>query len=55
MSHMAAEPPFRSTLNVADMAEYMQRVGEQSSELLGAEWNLLSVVHKNAVDSQRAA
>ena len=55
MSHIITKPPFRSTLDVADMAEYMQRVGEQSSELLGAEWNLLSVVYKNAVDSRRAA
>ena len=32
-----------------------ERVGEQSSELLVEEWNLLSVVYKNAVDSRRAA
>ena len=37
MSHMVAEPPFRST------------------ELLVDEWNLLSVIYKNAVDSRRAA
>ena len=55
MSHMVAELPCRSTLDVADMAEYMQRVGEQSSELLVEEWNLLSVVYKTAVDSRRAA
>ena len=52
---MVAEQPFRSTLDVADMAEYMQRVGEQSSEPLVEEWNLLSVVYKNAIDSRRAA
>ena len=55
MSHMVAELPFRSTLDVADMAEYMQRVGEQSSQLVVEEWNLLSVVYKDAVDSRRAA
>ena len=37
MSHMVAEPPFRST------------------ELLVDEWNLMSVIYKNAVDSRRAA
>ena len=37
------------------MAEYLQRVGEQPSELLVEEWNSLSVVYKNAVDSRRAA
>ena len=53
--HMVAEWPFRSTLDVADMEEYMQRVGERSSEPFVVEWNLLSVVYKNAVDSRRAA
>ena len=33
----------------------MQRVGEQSSELLVEEWNLLSLAYKNAVGSRRAA
>ena len=37
------------------MAEYLQRVGEQPSELLVEEWNLLSVENKNAVGSRRAA
>ena len=52
---MVAEQPFRSTLDVAEMAEYMQRVGEHPSGLLVDEWNLLSVVIKNAVDSRCAA
>ena len=37
------------------MAEYVQRVGEQPSELLVEEWNLLSLVYKNAVGNRRAA
>ena len=37
------------------MAEYLQRVGEQPSEHLVGEWNLLSAVHKNAAGSRRAA
>ena len=53
-SHMVAEPPFRSTLNVVDMAEYIQRVGEHPAELLVEERNLLSLVYKNAVDSRCA-
>ena len=43
-SHMVAEQPFRSTLD-----------GEHPSDLLVEEWNLLSLVYKNAVDSRRAA
>ena len=39
----------------AEMAEYLQRVREQPSELLVGEWNSLSVIYKNAVDSRRAA
>ena len=39
----------------AEMAEYMQRVGEQPSELPVEEWNLLPLVYKNAVGSRRAA
>merc|ERR1711991_183072 len=38
-----------------EMAEYMQRVGEQPSELSVEERNLLSVAYKNAVGSRRAA
>ena len=37
------------------MAEYVQRVGEQPSELLVEEWNLLSAIYKNAVGNRRAA
>ena len=37
---MVAEQPFRSTLDVTEMAEHIQRVGEQSSELLVEERNL---------------
>ena len=33
----------------------MQRVGEQPSELLVEEWNLLPLVYKNAVGNRRAA
>ena len=33
----------------------MQRIREQSSELLIEEWNLLSLAYKNAVGSRRAA
>ena len=39
----------------AEMAEYLQRVREQPSELLVGEWNSLSLIYKNAVDSRRAA
>ena len=39
----------------AEMAEYVQRVGEQPSELLVEEWNLLPLAHKNAIGSRRAA
>ena len=41
---MVTEQPSRSTLD-----------GEHPSGLLVDEWNLLSVVFKNAVDSRRAA
>ena len=41
---MVAEQPFRSTLD-----------GEHPSDLLVEEWNLLSRVYKNAIDSRRAA
>ena len=37
------------------VAEHIQRVGEHPSELLVDEWNLLSLVFKNAVGSRRAA
>ena len=40
---------------VAGMAEYTQRVREQSSEIFVEEWHLLSVENKNAVGSRRAA
>ena len=39
----------------AEMAEYIQRVREQSSELLVEDWFLLSVVYKNAVGNRSAA
>ena len=39
----------------AEMAEYLQRVGEQPSELLVEEWNLLPLVYKNGIGSRRAA
>ena len=45
----------RCSTTSAEMAEYLQRVGEQPSQLLVEEWNSLSVVYKNAVDSRRAA
>ena len=45
----------RGSTTSAEMAEYMQRVGEQSSELMVEEWNLLSLAYKNAVGSRRAA
>merc|ERR1712013_86344 len=38
-----------------EMAEHMQKVGEQPSELSVEERNLLSVAYKNAVGSRRAA
>ena len=50
---MVAEQPFRSTLDVTE--EHIQRVGEQSSELLVEERNLLSLVYKDAVGSRHAA
>ena len=50
---MVAEQRCSTTSN--EMAEYMQRVREQSSELLIEEWNLLSLTYKNAVGSRRAA
>ena len=37
------------------MAKYLQRVGEQPSEFLVEEWNLLSVAYKNTVGVRRAA
>ena len=51
--HMVAEQ--RCSTTSAEMAEYLRRVGEQPSELLVEEWNSLSIVFKNAVDSRRAA
>ena len=51
---MVAEQPFRSTLDVTEMAKYIQRVGEHPWRLLVDEWNLFSVVFRNAVDSRRA-
>ena len=50
---MVAEP-FRS-MAAAEKAEYVQRVGEQPSEVLVEEWNLLPLIYKNAVDSRFAA
>ena len=50
---MVAE--LRCSTTSAEIAEYMQRVREQSSELLIEEWNLLSLAYKNAVGSRRAA
>ena len=38
----------------AGMAEYVKRVGEQPSELLVEEWNLLPLEYKNAIGSRRA-
>ena len=51
---MVAEQRGCSTVS-AVMAEYLQRVGEQPSELPAEEVNLLSAVFKNADDSRRAA
>ena len=51
---MVAERRGCSTAS-AEMAEYVQRVGEQPSELLVEEWNLLPLVYKNAVGNRRAA
>ena len=45
----------RCSTTSAEMAGYLQRVGEQPSELLVEEWNALSVIYKNALDSRRAA
>ena len=45
----------RCSTAFAEMAEYLQRVGEQPSELLVEEWNLLSAVYRNAVGNRRAA
>ena len=53
-SHMVAELRGCSTAP-ADMAEYVQRVGEQLSELLVEGWNLLPLVYKVAIGSRRAA
>ena len=50
---MVAEPGCSTASAV--MAEYLQRVGEQPSELPVEEVNLLSAVFKNADDSRRAA
>ena len=52
--HMVADQRGCSTAS-AEMAEYVQRVGEQLSELLVEEWNLLPLVYKNAVGNRRAA
>ena len=54
MSLMVAELRGCSTAS-AVMAEYVQRVGGQPSEILVGEWNLLSATYKNAVGNQRAA
>ena len=54
ISHVVAEQRGCSTAS-AVMAEYLQRVGEQPSELPVEEVNLLSAVFKNADDSRRAA
>ena len=45
----------RCSVASAEMAEYLQRVGEQPSELQVEEWNLLPLVYKNAIGSRRAA
>ena len=50
---MVAEQHCSTTSAIS--AEYMQRVGEQPSELPVEEWNLLPLVYKNAVGSRRAA
>ena len=50
---MVAE--LRCSTTSAEIAEYMQKVREQSSELLVEEWNLLSLACKKAFDSRRAA
>ena len=50
---MVAE--LRCSTTSAEMAEYMQRVREQSSELFDRGMNLLSLAYKNAVGSRRAA
>ena len=50
---MVAEPGCSTASAV--IAEYLQRVGEQPSELPVEEVNLLSAVFKNADDSRRAA
>ena len=47
---MVAEQRGCSTAS-AEMAEYVQRVGDQPSELLVGEWNLLSAIFKSAVGS----
>ena len=51
ISHMVAEHVERHD----EMAEYTQRVGEQAAELSVEERNLLSVAHRSAVGSRRAA
>ena len=51
---MVAEQRGCSTAS-AEMAEYVQRVGEQPSELPVEEWSLLPLVYKNAVSNRRAA
>ena len=51
---MVAEQRGCST-GFVEMAEYVQRVGEQPSELPVEEWNLLPPCYKNAVNSRRAA
>ena len=54
MSVMVAEQRGCSTSS-AEMAEYMQRVREQPSELPVEEWSLFPLVYKNAVGNRRAA
>ena len=54
MSVMVAERRGCSTAS-AVMAEFVQRVGKQPSELVVGEWNLLSAIYKNAVGNRRAA
>ena len=49
--NMVAEQLFRSTFAAAQMEQYIKEVGEHPSGLLVDEWNLLSVVFKNVVDS----
>ena len=43
------------SIAAAEMAECLQRVREQPSELLVGEWNSLSLIYKKVVHSRRAA